>query len=150
MTSRNICFLIMLGFFLTFTFTGQLTDAQRPHRFKVQVNVTCSDENTGTLIQSYIKRELRSLGDVAIVSFDNATYILTIVALAETYKSGEKTGGLSLACVFLKKHVNEPDLYYYPLIAAFSSNVKEVDLSCRDIVADFDTKYLEPVRYLFQ
>ena len=134
---RSVCCIWILVL-SSIAFTGRSpVDAQASHTFKVAVNVTCRDENTGTLIQSYIKRELRSLGDVTIVDFDNAKYVLTVVALADTYKSGRKTGGISLATAFLKRSVDDADLYYYPLIQVLSSNVEEVDLSCKDIVARF-------------
>ena len=133
-------------------FTGhQPANARASHTFRVNVNVTCEDEDTSELIQSYIKRELRSLGDVAVVNFADAKYILTIIVLEDTYKSsGRKTGGLSIASAFIERSTDDPLLYSYPLVGVYNSNIKEMDLTCKDIVASFDTKYLERIRYLFQ
>ena len=150
MTSRNICLLIALGFFLTFTFTGQPTDAQRSDKFQIHVGVTCDDEHTKSLIQSWTKRELRNLGDVAIVSFDNAHAILSIIAIESTYRAtGRKTGGIYIGTIFVKRLSFDTESYHYPDFWINTWNKENLEPLCKEIVASVDTAHLEPARGLF-
>ena len=150
MTIRNICLLSILGMFLTFTFTGKPSDAQS-HKFKIHVSVSIDDEHTKSLIQSWIKREFRSLGDVSIVSFDDASYILDVIAVEQQYKAtGRKTGGIAIGCTFYMRSGAYPDLYYRPDIAVQMGNTTDLEGLCKGIVAALDTRNLEPVRELFQ
>ena len=111
--------------------------------------MACEDENTKSLIQSQIKREVRSLGDVIIVSFDDARYILTIIAVEPTYKAtGRKTGSIAITSMLLRKTPSED--YYYPYLMLYTDDRKELEGLCKSIVADIDTSTLEPIRELFQ
>ena len=150
MTSRNICLLIVLGLFLTFTFTGILSNAQSRSKFKVHVRVSCDDENTKSLIQSWTKRELRNLGDVVIVRFDDAQYILAIVAVEEFYQAtGRKSGGISIGVMLTQRAGLDTGHYYYPDFSVVNWSTKHLEHLCKDLVADVDTRRLEPVRELF-
>ena len=71
-------------------------------RFKVHVSV--SSDNQKAFIESHIKRELRALHDVEIVSWDTAEYFLTMVALEGEYTSGRKTGGISIAYCWYERN----------------------------------------------
>ena len=149
MVFRNIFLFVGLTLLFSVAFTGEPPHAQVPHKFKVYVNVNCDDENTKSLIQSYIKRELRSLGDVIIISFDDARYILTIIAVEPTYKAtGRKTSGIAISSTFLRK--TPSDDFYYPYLMLYTDDIKELEGLCKSIVADIDTSNLEPVRELFQ
>ena len=68
--------------------------------FKVFVRVGTEDENKmeKQIIESHIKRELRALGDVIIVDFDDDwQFSIDIIALGHTYKDGSKASGISIA-----------------------------------------------------
>ena len=58
-----------LIFFFTAIFIG--ADEKLPRKIPVSVAISCDDDTTKSLIESYIKRELRSLGDVSIVDKSN-------------------------------------------------------------------------------
>ena len=166
MTTRNMCLLIILGMFLTFTFTGKPSDAQleprvplgkdsrvprEAHEFTIHVSVNCDDIHTQPLMQSWIKRELRSLGDVRIVNFDKALYIFRIAAVEPKYKTtGRKAGNIAVASMFFMKSTFHANLYYEPQLRVFADNTKNLEDLCKHIVASTDTHDLEPVRELFQ
>ena len=60
-----VVLLVVLILALTLTGAGQTdTVLGEQKRFKVYVFVTCSDEALKAEVESYIKRELRGLGDV--------------------------------------------------------------------------------------
>ena len=187
---RNLlCIFIVL--LCTITFTGQSADTpQKPDpfdewleqfapekqkpKFRVEVSVTCNDENMKAFIESHIKRELRSLQDVEIVAI-LGKYQLAIVATEFTYKtSGRKSGEIALASQFLR-HYN-PALQIFRLSRAYPLGSKEytalleasdkiqhwtydkaelllsvgmresLDERCKGIVVNFDTNMLEPDR----
>ena len=151
MVFRNILLFVGLTLLFSVAFTGEKTHAQAPHKFKVHVSVSCADENTKSLIQSYIKRELRSLGDVLIIGRDDAQYILTILVLELTYKAtGKKTGNIAMSSTFLTKARRSAGLFYYPCIGLNKGSTRDLDRICQEYVADLDTSELEPIRELFQ
>ena len=64
----------------------------------MSVAISCDDGTTKSLIESYIKRELRSLGDVSIV--DKSNNELHLLAISHTSKStGNKTGHTSISVI---------------------------------------------------
>ena len=182
---KIICLLVVISVY----FTGEPTYAPQDipdRKFEVRVNVTCSDDITRTLIESYIKRELRSLGDVEIVDKKDPERILTLVAIAHTSTSGNKIGNTSIAVMRASKRSCLPDIlnalmdyrqtfekdlpagehgsrshkmgeiaeehdsspaYYYPDLSLVV-NITDKDLQnrCKEIVAKFDVKDLEPIR----
>lgn len=140
---RCVCYIWIL-LLSSIAFTGQSANASR--KFKVCVTVSCENQRVETLIRSYMNRELRSLGDVTLVTFKDARFLITLVALESHYKSGRKTGGVALACAYIVRSANDPVFYYYPDISVISNDVKEVDTTCKGIVATFDTEYLDRVR----
>ena len=106
-------------------------------RFKVHVDITGSDNTTKSMIESHIKRELRSLGDVDIVDKKDAKYILRLVAIAHTYKStGNKTGRTSITVNTLTKFD-----YQIPFRAALGTyiNTYEKDLTPEERVKRYKT-----------
>ena len=151
MTIRNICLLSILGMLLTFTFTGKPSDAQSIHEFKIHVDVTSNDENTKSLVQSWIKREFRGLGDVRIVSFDDASYILSLVVVEPVYEAtGRKTGSIAIAREFALRSFTNPHLYHRSHLGLQTGNTENLERLCKKLVAGIDTDNLESVRELFQ
>ena len=148
---RYVCYIWIL-LLSSITFTGQSANAQRPHRFKVYVGVTCDDKHTKSLIQSWTKRELRNLGDVVIIGFEDAEYILNIVAIEPVSQaSGRKMGDISIGSVFMRKVPNTENHYYYPYSWVHSGSIdKHLEFLCKTLVASIDTTAFERVRYLFQ
>ena len=107
MTSRNICLLIVLGLFLTFTFTGQSQVVPNQPNIKVFVDIKGSDNTVTTLIRSHIKRELRNLGDVDIVkSLDAWEYAIKIRYLKVKTMTGMETGYLAMANGYFRREKN--------------------------------------------
>ena len=147
---RNLYLFSILGMFLSFTFTGQPSFAQKTSKFKVHVVVSIDNKDTKSLIQSWTKRELRSLGDVVIVGFDDAKYILSIVAIEKkSQATGRKTGGIVMGCMFLTESLDNRLLYYYPDWGVRTDQTANLEQMCKGIVADLDTRHLEPIRELF-
>ncbi len=188
---RNLlCIFIVL--LCTITFTGQSADTpqkpgvdelfikaekwekQQQPKFKVEVLVTCEDENTKAFIESHIKRELRSLQDVEIVAI-LGKYQLSIIAIEFKYEaSGRKSGEIALGSQFLRRY--NPSREIMNLSGAYPAGTKEskvlldtsiklltwtydtakhrldvgnrtnLDGICKSIVVQFDTRMLEPDR----
>ncbi|MCE2399499.1 hypothetical protein J4G08_01285 [Candidatus Poribacteria bacterium] len=68
----------------------------------IHVEISCSDNTTKSLIESYIKRELRSLGDIELVDRKDAKWILSLIVIPHTSKTtGNKTGRTSIAIMRL-------------------------------------------------
>ncbi len=146
-----------------------------PKKFDVRVDLTSEDESTKNLIESYIKRELRSLQDVNIIPEKiYATYILALVIAEPTYEaSGRKTGSIAISYVFKEKFSAYKELIPYlikecPKLEDASkqlairlktinldivhnhgvstSSTEDVTKLCKGIVADFDIEVLEKQR----
>ena len=102
---KNVMGFLMLAV-VSICFTGEpvAVDIENT-KFNVHVKVSCDDDTTKAVIESSIKRELRSLGDIELVGEENATWILSLAAIAHRYKSsGNKTGNTSIAIMRLYKH----------------------------------------------
>ena len=142
--------LIILALIFSLLFTGDpLSHAQVPNKIKVHVNINADDEKTETLIQSWVKREIRKLSDVIIVGKDDADCILRIVAVVEKNKvTGRKTGGIAIGYLFLVRFERNPppNLYLDPTLGVISVGEFNLEHSCKLIVADFDHSPLEPYR----
>ena len=70
-----------------------------PIKFKVYVDVSQDDSILEKRLQTFVKRELRALGDVSVVSLDDDWHFMLIYSILEiTRKSdGTKTGDISIA-----------------------------------------------------
>ena len=148
MVFRNIFLYVGLTLFLGFAFTGEPSRAQIPHKFKVYVSVDCEDERIKSLIQSQIKRELRSLGDVLVVGFDDARYILSMVTMElEHEATHRKTGAIAIGSMFLRKTPSED--FYFPDLWVSAGDTKEVERLSKSLVAQIDTQHFERIRELF-
>ena len=80
-------------------FIGQAADKPR---YEVNVHVQCKDENRKAFIESHIKRELRSLGDVDVDSMFGLLKI-RIIALEPGCPTGRKTGEIIVSHLFLEQ-----------------------------------------------
>ena len=191
---RNMAIYVILVLLCTIVFTGQSADIpqkdepslrdllgvdipqqpapekQKP-KFMVEVLVECDDKNTEAFIESHIKRELRGLRDVEIV--DYGKYVLSIVAMENVYKSGEKVGSIALAYNSERRYI--PAVLKIMLMDAYPEGTigheivtdilpelrilydktrlglaigmtYDLDKLCKDIVVNFDAKMLEPDR----
>ena len=139
-----------------------ISEEQTGNRFRVQVNVAGKESIKG-LVTSYINRELRSLRDVEIV-YNNPDWELDIVALEVFTESSRKIIGVALSTIILRKFNHQflvrllpksyretvthqtSGLYNFPghnLRMGATDDLREI---CNEIVADFDTDYLEKER----
>lgn len=128
---------------------------------KVQVSVS-ADDNIKGQVESYIKRELRSLQDVTLVD-EGADWELSIVAMEVSTKSGYKSGVI-LSVVILSPFNNQmlsgmlqekykefvtnltKGLYWYPGHWLRIDSNDQLRSLCVELVADFDSKKLEESR----
>lgn len=158
---------IKISFLIIFWFLPILCSAQelQPFSGRVSVSVSANDDIKGK-IESYISRELRSLGDI-VVTDDNPRWILSIVALESTTKSGYKSG-IEISVVILEpfdnslviSQVNEKSKEFVSTMTSglhsFSGQWLRVgapeDLRsiCNGIVADFDSQHIKPARDFWQ
>ena len=153
-------------------YIGQIADSQLKAdiqfelpRFKVNVSVSAEDEFTKSLIESHIKRELRSLKDVDVVPASEAFYFFRLVAIEGRYTTGVKTGSISIASSYFRR-IQIPDFMLNPdheeAWATLYANTiftesslfcqhyptNELERACKNIVATFDQKQLEINRTL--
>ena len=162
---------------LTIAFTAillicfvNLSYAPEPLKFAVHVSVTCDNPSVKASIESHVKRELRSLQDVLLVSAQAKNYFyiyeLRFVAVEHHYKnSGQKSGGISIAYLFLQKFNDsytknvllsaqsrkaiEPfidNIFYEHRFGVQIYNTENIDKMCKSFVVDFDTDTLERIR----
>lgn len=182
---RNLTICVVLTLLCIAIFTGQSADTPKPlkiefddvevinPKFRVKVSVTCEDDNTKSLIESYIKRELRSLQDVEIIDTKHG-FVIDIVAIEMEYEvSGNKTGYMAYAYRFSRSaslddlpvitnyfsenrekipvevRANLVNLYrlseHYGMWIRFFKT-KDLKSECEQLVANFDTGILEPDR----
>ena len=136
--------------FVIFLPLGLASDTQ--HRFKVAVSVTIKDETTKSIILSYIKRELRSLGDVDVVSIGEEWNYQIVAVLVEHRITGtdRKSGSLSIAWTvhqsFYVEHLSHGDVVWYPRLLCEVGPTENLDQYCKEIVAYLDTDYIEVLR----
>lgn len=140
---------------------------------EVRVSVACSDEHTKQSINSYVKRELRSLGGVKIVEQDEK-WGIRIVAIKGKSKSGrhldyamgytftERTSKyisesgiraiIEHSDIFHKDNIDDLDKWLEGPIKRYISSGLQVGGTdslrelCEDLVVDFDTAILEPAK----
>ena len=83
-----------------------LTGAQQGEKLptKFRVEASADGEDLTSEAESYLKRELRSLGDVEITDMRMGHYVLSVVIIEDEYKSiGTKTGRFSYAYMGIKR-----------------------------------------------
>ena len=116
-------------------------------RFKVFVEINCKDIQTKTLIESWIKRELRGLPDISVVhNIRNAGAVIRIAAL-ETPFFENKRYSLGYTFFHIYHYNNNISLCSVPsLSVAAGTTSLHLEGVCKEIVADFDINLLEPDR----
>ena len=97
MKIRSIFLLILVIIVIPLTFAS---DTQ--HRFKIHVVVTPIDSakvsESELSLETFVKRELRALGDVDIVGADEDwIFLISFVITEINFEDGTKTGYLSIA-----------------------------------------------------
>jgi len=128
---------------------------------KVQVSVSANDNIKGQ-VESYIKRELRSLQDVTLVD-EGADWELSILAMEVSTKGGYKSGVI-ISVVILSPFNNQivsgmlqekykelgtnltKGLYWYPDHWLRAGPVDQLRSLCVELIADFDSQQLEESR----
>lgn len=125
------------------------------HRFKVFVTVDGDDETTTSLLTSYLKRELRALGDVDIVGWDGDWEFRIAVSYFEIKtKGGMKTGELSIANTYetrvpkfnLKENVNHLKVVFPGNLGVGYWPNDDLQAWCISRAGVFNDNYLEFAR----
>ena len=156
--STKICVLLLISIVSIFSLifvsdidTQVTLGPKAPPHFRIHVAVGSKNENTKTIMQSWINREFRKLDDVSIVNFEKAVCILDIPTLEPILLStGKKSGYIVVGAVFYMRSKTDPRLYYLPNSMVFMDNTKDLEDLCKRIVADIDVRNLQPIREHFQ
>jgi len=149
----------------SFVFGAGLPEEIQP---RVSVKVK-ADEGVAGRIESYVKRELRKLGDVIVT---DSTPDWEILILAIEMKTEDIKLGVAMSIVILQHyrdnialHVLEKEKVDSNLIDYIKADYRRLSMfkkqvlrfstydgleeTCEDIVANFDTEYLEPGRQAY-
>ena len=120
---------------------------------------------------SYIKRELRSLGDV-VISDQDPRYYIEVIPMAMTYESGRRAGHIAISVVvgerltktlagrILERYLKAQggdfyDDFLLPLVSneylarthrIYSGGSEDLRSLCEMLVAAFDSETIEPAR----
>ena len=163
-------FLPAIGIFLL-TSLFPVVHAQQTVKAEFHTTVklkVSADKSIEHLITSYIKRELRSLGDVRIVEkYEDAMWQLELLGIEAEIRGGYQTG-VVLTVLILRPFHNQPLLRVLPEEYRHRCNIATSGLHyfcnqwlrtgssedlrriCEKIVADFDSKYLEESRKMYR
>ena len=114
-------------------------------------------------VESFIGRELRALGDIAIATPDNADIQVRVLAVVTTTVAGQPNG-FALSVMTLRRFKNEPlmtyvvpkavssvrswtsDLYFSPAQFVVLGATDSIQAQCRALVVQLDAKVFENVR----
>ena len=107
--------------------------------FAFIVEVSGPIEKTKNEIESYLKSELRRLGDVEI-NKGYATHYLYIDTVYSDLK-----GNMAISYVFLENQVTEL-IYKGRHLVTYNSDWQKLSDVCKDIIIDIDVHFLEPIR----
>lgn len=143
---KGICLVCILTLF-SVCFTGRSrVDAQGIKNFNIFVDVGCKNKSTKTLIESWIKRELRSLPDVNVVhNAINANSAIKLAALETPFGEIKRISlGYTFFHIFRNNNISwcsEPSI---SVVAGTTSlHLEEI---CKRIVATIDIDHLEQLR----
>lgn len=135
--------------------------AKQVKKFKVSIEIQYTDSKTiKSQLESYIKRELRSLGDVEIVDREKAKYEIVLVAIPHVYEAtGKKTGYMSLTVMILSEAPYELriaigiaeylDRYHKDIKIDFMKALKPVDELIADELIPNSRLYYNPTLQIF-
>lgn len=113
---------------------------------KFRVRVMGIEDDIQSEAQSYIKRELRSLGDVEIV-YKDAEWRLRILGGEIRPEGGRKKIGNMLSVVVVSRVLcNFGPVYQYRQNYLYSDGPDDLDKMCKKMVTAFDIDFLEPER----
>ena len=131
---------ILMTLFIIIAFSGHTQQVPNNKQFNVLVSVACNNEHTKTMIESYINRELRKLGDVLIDSNNlQPTHAILLIAIEHEKIGVGKTGGMSIAATYAESLYMPPE--YGPTWGTLFN-----PLSSQKIANDFaNKKRLVPV-----
>ena len=126
------------------------------HRYKVAISLSFAEELNKRILSSYLKRELRSLGDVDIVSVNEEwNYIIKITGFETQYKStGMESGDIVMSWIALKaidKNIlrlpsiwSHGQITYHPeSFVIIIDKTDDLDKVAKRIIANFDTTNIE-------
>lgn len=166
-TGRHQKFWLLAFIVMFLSFSGARAESGGGTQFsaKVQVSVSAEEAIRGQ-VESYVKRELRSLRDVTIVD-EGADWELSILAMEVSTKGGYKSGVI-ISAVILRPFDNQmvsalleekyketgahltEGLYRYPDHWLRTGSTDQLRSLCVEIVADFDSQHLEKSRKLYR
>ncbi|MCP4339451.1 MAG: hypothetical protein GY799_11325 [Desulfobulbaceae bacterium] len=156
----SLCLLAVLNFAV---YAADISTWKQPIR-NVTVKVS-APEDIRDSVNSYLNRELRSLGDVELV--DNGEWEISVVAM-EVKATGGGKRGVALSTVIIQhfdpqffqimfqpKYIEigikeMSDLSYPPEQWLMVGRRNELQQLCQEIIIDFDTKILEYERQFFR
>ena len=108
--------------------------------FAFIIEVNCPVEKAKNEMESYLKSELRRLGDVEI-NKGYATHVLYIDAIyTDLFK-----GNMAISYVFVENHVTGLILKGRQLIN-YTPNIQKLSDVCKDMIIGIDVHFLEPIR----
>ncbi len=136
--------------------SSQVSTGTSNGNYMVSVFVVCDDDNTKMLAESYIKRELRSLGNVTIRPkiFDpsDLDFGLYLTIIEGIYTTGQKNGKIHISAAYTigpHKNIEISDVKYTSGLYIGSYllvNYTNLQDACKEHVAMFDTRVLEKER----
>jgi len=113
--------------------------------FKIALAINCSDEGTNKKTESYLSRELRSLGDVDIVDSGEECK-LTAIVVKDMYKSGEVLG-YSLAVLCTIPYICDNQLFDHAgSHRLYTTGKDDLRYVCEEIILNFEDDYLKEKR----
>ena len=141
-------------------------DANNP-RYSAKVKVTVSaNENIKSLVSSYLNKELRSINDVELV-YENPEWEIAVLTSEVKDVNGYKIGFV-ISTVIIRSFDNQilsgyfrqkfkglgmeftSGLCDYPVHWLHVGSTGSLQDLCEEIIADFDTTYLDKSREMFQ
>lgn len=160
---KNFCFLIFPAIVLIFFGNPARAESGSAKQFSAKVQVSISaNESIKSQVDSYIKRELRSLQDVTLVD-EGADWELNILAMEASTKAGYKSGVI-LSVVIISPFNNQivsemlqdkykefgttltKGLYRDPDHWLRTGPNDQLRSLCVELIADFDSKIVEEAR----
>ena len=127
---------------------SQQNETEPPSKLEVHVDVNCDNSTLKYVMESYIKRELRSLGDVEIADNMFNQFSLQIIVMQAETVAGVRTENIFATYIAHKRH-DATDLCWDPSYydaGTFIHEINQVRRLSEEIVALFDSRVLERER----
>ena len=127
---------------------SQQDEKKQPPKLEVHVDVNCDNSSLKYVMESYIKRELRSLRDVEIADNMFNQFSLQIIVMEAETVARVKTGNI-FATYIAHKRRDATDLCWDPSYydaGSFIDEINQVRRLSEEIVALFDGRVLERER----